>query len=128
MTCIIRNFSEDGYLLITHGDNEESFSLKNNITQTIQAMIENNCYKVLADYSNSSLETGIFTMLDFHQFSNESLEKHNISPLLIKQAFVLNKEQAAYKDFLFFETLCVNRGQKVKIFEARDEAVSWLIK
>jgi hypothetical protein len=44
-------------------------------------------------------------------------------PPRTKRAFVFSEDA---KDYQFFETVSVNRGQLVKIFEDIDEALAWL--
>jgi hypothetical protein len=41
-------------------------------------------------------------------------------------AVLMPKDAAARKELQFYETVCLNRGWQVKIFNTKQEALAWL--
>ena len=47
--------------------------------------------------------------------------------LKIREAVILPASSPNYTNALFWESACINRGLKVRIFESRDDAHTWLM-
>ena len=56
---------------------------------------------------------------------SETAMASDLAILKTKRAVVTTEES---KDTKYVETLFVNRGQRVKLFQDRDEAKAWLLK
>jgi len=85
---------------------------------------EKKCKRILTDYREANLKlsvTGIFRMPEIvvDIFSSTGINLYQLRRALITTKFL--------KDFKFFETVSLNRGQNARVFDNMDEARSWLL-
>lgn len=76
----------------------------------------------LADSTQVAGGTTTIELLDFP----DMYERIGVSKT-IKLAIVIPENSIAQKNIKFLETVCLNRGWQVRIFEKNDEAVGWLL-
>jgi hypothetical protein len=85
---------------------------------------ERKCKRILTDYREANLKlsvTGIFRM---PEIVAEIFTASGVNLYQLKRALVTTK---FLKDFKFFETVSLNRGQNARVFDNMDEARSWLL-
>jgi len=118
----IRIFSEEKYVeVITRGaaDKAGSLNMAKIITETMR---QHRITRVLIDHRN------------IESVSGETIEIYDRPKLLrvigailgIKIAEIIKPEHR--KHFSFFETVCINQGFKMLIFQEKSTALEWLLK
>ncbi len=50
------------------------------------------------------------------------------APRTNRLAVLISKDETLHKDFIFFETVCLNRAWNVRLFEKKEDAHEWLLK
>lgn len=105
---------------ITRGiaDKDSSLNMAKAIITEMQA---NEIKKILIDHRN--LENVAGSILDIYE--RPKLLKDGGVKLGTKIALVIKPEHSEH--FKFFETVCLNQGFLISIFQDREEAISWLI-
>jgi hypothetical protein len=99
------------YLLSAEADTVKkiSFTLK-----------EHNCRKLLLDFRAANIIAKTMDIFDRPKvYSNEGIEQSIKAAILCKE---INN------DFRFYETVCLNRGWEVKIFDDYNISIDWLTK
>jgi hypothetical protein len=91
------------------------------VEQAALLMNANGATRFLCDYSDA---VGEATTLDIHDLP-EFQEKLG-TPKSVKIALVLPRSRHRVEDFLFYETVCRNRGYNCKAFKSREDAEKWL--
>lgn len=118
----IRIHNEEKYIeVITRGvaDKEGSLNMAKIITETMQ---QNRITKVLIDHRN------------IESVSGETIEIYDRPKLLKIMGIILGVKIAEIikpdhiKHFSFFETVCINQGFKISIFQENLPALEWLLK
>jgi hypothetical protein len=112
--------SAEKYLeVITEGmaDKEGSLGMAKEITEKMR---EKKILKVLIDHSKLEGVTGEITDI----YYRPKILKLIGTMLNIKIAEIIRPEH--YAHFRFFETVCINNGYKLSIFQDRKQAVEWL--
>ena len=111
---------KDRYIeIITSGiaDNDNSLKMAKAITHTMKT---NRITKALIDHRNLVDVTG--STMDIY---NRTKLFRIIGVILrIKIAEIIKPEHMEH--FKFFETVCVNRGYNISVFQDREKALSWL--
>jgi hypothetical protein len=67
--------------------------------------------------------TGIFDAYKVPELYDEISPKRGVNKL----AILLSDEIVITEEILFFETVCVNRGRLVKVFNNKGAALGWLL-
>jgi len=118
----IRIHNEEKYVeVITKGvaDKDGSLNMAKIITETMQ---QNRITKVLIDHRN------------IESVSGEIIEIYDRPKLLRIIGIILGVKIAEIikpdymKHFSFFETVCINQGFKISIFQEYSPAIEWLLK
>jgi hypothetical protein len=91
------------------------------VEQAALLMNEYGAARFLCDYSDA---VGEATTLDIHHLP-EFQEKVG-TPKSVKIALVLPGTGHKAEDYLFYETVCRNRGYNCKAFKSRESAEEWL--
>ena len=78
----------------------------------------------LRDYRQAKVRVGTVDIQQLPEALNEIYTEYGVDIHTAKRAFVVDDMK---DDFLFFETVAVNRGQLVRVFTDIDEARSWLL-
>ena len=50
------------------------------------------------------------------------------APRTNRLAVLISRDETLHEDFRFFETVCLNRGWMVKLFDKKEDAHEWLLK
>ena len=90
-----------------------------------QACAENNCFLCLSDYRDVTLKLSTLDIYSIPQILSDKLASMGLPANKVKRAVVIAKD---IRDFEFFETVTINRGQNIKLFQDIDEAKKWLLK
>lgn len=84
---------------------------------------ERNCRLALIDWSSAVLGLGVTDIYTLPQSFAEIAGSVRLSLYNFRRAVLVEKKN---DDFLFLETVALNRGQSVRIFTDRTEALDWL--
>ena len=112
---------EDKYIeVITSGiaNKEDSLNMAKAISHTMKT---NRITKALIDHRNLVSVTGDTTDI----YNRPKLFKIIGLILRVKIAEVIKPEHIEH--FKFFETVCVNRGYRISVFQDKEKALSWLL-
>jgi hypothetical protein len=106
--------------VITSGiaDNDDSLEMAKAITSTMRT---NRITKALIDHRNVVSVTG--NVVDIYE--RPKLFKIIGAILKIKIAEIINPEHLEH--FHFLETVCVNQGYQISIFQDKEQALAWLL-
>jgi hypothetical protein len=107
--------------VITSGiaDKDSSLNMVKTITNTMKT---NRIMKALIDHRNVVSVTGNTTDI----YNRPKIFRIIGIILRIRIAEIIKPEHL--KHFKFFETVCVNQGYQISIFQDKEEALSWLLK
>lgn len=121
MEWIIEINDENKYIeVITSGigDKDDSLKMAKALTFTMKT---NRIVKALIDHRNLVSFTG--DTIDI--YNRPKLFKIIGVLLRIKIAEIIRPEHLDH--FKFFETVCVNRGYQISVFQDKEKALSWLL-
>ena len=90
-----------------------------------QACVENNCFLCPSDYRDVTLKLSTLDIYSIPHILSETLASMGLPANKVKRAVVVAKDT---RDFEFFETVTINNGQNIKLFQDIDEAKKWLLK
>jgi hypothetical protein len=98
--------------------------IKETLTDFTVILKEKECKRILTDYREANLKlsvTGVFRMPEIvaEIFTDTGINLYQLRRALVTTKFL--------KDFKFFETVSINRGQYARVFDNVDEARSWLL-
>jgi hypothetical protein len=107
--------------VITSGiaDKDSSLNMVKAITNTMKT---NRIIKALIDHRNVVSVTGNTTDI----YNRPKIFRIIGIILKIRIAEIIKPEHL--KHFKFFETVCVNQGYQISIFQDKEKALSWLLK
>ena len=100
---------------------DESIEL---ISDIAQACAENNCSLCLSDYRGATLNLSVLELYDIPKTLTNILDSLGLSANKIERAIVVPE---SIKNFRFYETVTLNNGQKIKLFQDINEAQKWLL-
>jgi hypothetical protein len=118
----IRIYNEEKYIeVVTKGaaDNDSSLSMAKTIKETMQ---QHRITKALIDHRNIESVSGKIIEI----YDRPKLFRIIGVVLNVKIAEIIKPDHV--KHFSFFETVCVNKGFKISIFQERLPALEWLLK
>jgi len=84
---------------------------------------ENNCPFFLSDYRQVRLKLSTIEIFKVPQLMQGEFASLNLRVNRLIRAVVAAED---LKDYLFYETAAINRGQHLKVFTDIDEAKKWL--
>jgi hypothetical protein len=116
----------DGFILISHDGILDEQALRKSISQTIKAGIKYKCFKSVIDCRNTRANMKTMEVFNIQQFLTKSLPKNNFLRFKLKRAFVLGEDEIVNQSLDFFETLSINRNQRVRLFNNMNDAISWI--
>ncbi len=90
-----------------------------------QVCVEKNCFLCLSDYREVILELSTLDIYSIPRLLSDILASMGLLANKVKRAVVVAKD---IRDFEFFETVTINSGQNIKLFQDIDEAKKWLLK
>lgn len=98
--------------------------IKQLMFESIHAARDNDCTCILSDYHEAVLEVTTLDIYGLPGLVNEVSSSISMQAARLKRALIINR---AAQDFKFFETVTLNRGQFVKLFDTREDALQWLL-
>jgi len=104
--------------------NEGSVTYKDYEEQTIKALElekKHNMHLFLSDNSKATNTATVFEI-----FHLPSLYDRLGAQRINKLAIILPKPPYNNEEYEFYETICINRGWNVKLFQDRQSAIEWL--
>jgi len=94
------------------------------ISEVLQAIRKHNCFFILSDYRESTLDLSTLEIYDIPKRVSAKTTLSGISEHKLKRAIIAERES---ENFRFFETVTLNSGQQIKLFDNSDEAKKWLL-
>ena len=98
--------------------------VKEFISEGARIAKENDCALFLTDYREVNLKLSTLEIYEVPKLMQDTFASTGFNARRLKRAIVVAKN---LKDFLFHETVTVNRGQNAKVFYDIDEAKKWLL-
>jgi hypothetical protein len=110
---------EDDLLRVTASGRDDSLEeVQSYGMAVVQAAIENRCSRVVCDETNLVYTLGTIDTFRYGAFIATK------APRLARVALVINPDQS--KDAAFWETVVINRGLQVRIFDDAQAAEAWV--
>jgi hypothetical protein len=114
------------YLLITY-DGAITMNTLGELTPTVIAAIrDHNRLNLVEDYRKATLPMDTNEIIKAEKFYEDYFRSKGISYLNVKRALIVDENLISPDDMSFFETLSVNRGQKLKVFTDMIKAIKWI--
>jgi hypothetical protein len=86
------------------------------ISAITQIAVEKDCFLCLSDYRNATID-------EIPKILSTIVTSSGLRPSKFKRAIIAEKSS---KDYQFFETVTLNMGQHIKLFQDIEEAKKWL--
>lgn len=117
---------EKDYLLVTY-EGEITLNVVTEYAPRIIIAIEHHkCMKMVEDLRLASFKMDTKEIINMQSFQADYLTSRGIPFTQVKRALVVDENLIPPRDLTFFETLSVNRGQKLKIFTDMIKAIKWI--
>ena len=97
--------------------------MKEVVLESTMLSKESKCYLWLADYREATLNLSTFEIYDLPKLILEAATSLNINATRIKRAIVILRDKPNYE---FAETVSLNRGQNIDLFDDIENARKWL--
>lgn len=85
---------------------------------------EQNCFLCLSDYREATMDMSTLQIHEIPDVLASIVSSLGLRPGQFKRAIIVEK---SFEDFYFFETVTLNAGQNIKLFQDIDEAKNWLL-
>ncbi len=119
------NYDEAGFVLVVCEGNLTLSDINEVIQQGAALAVARSCFLVLSDFRKMYLTISVSDIYKMPEYIASIIKEMKESAYKFKRALVLRPDQLA--KYKFFETVSVNRSQKVCIFANMDEARAWLL-
>lgn len=93
------------------------------IDKMIELSLEHNNYQWIINYTNARYKLGTFDIYYLPNAVYEKLSKLGDKRDMVKRAIVCVNDK---EDFSFLYSVALKKGQNLKIFDTRTEALEWL--
>lgn len=93
------------------------------IDRMIQLTLEHDCFSWIVDYANARYKLSALEIFDLPNEVFKRMDRLGEKKYRIKRAIIRINDT---DDFAFLENVAVNRGQKLMVFNDRNEAKRWL--
>jgi hypothetical protein len=94
------------------------------IIEIAEMAIEQNCFLCLSDYREATIDMSTLQIHDIPKVLSTTVTSLELRPGQFKRAIIVKK---GFEDFHFFETVTLNAGQNIRLFQDTDEAKKWLL-
>ena len=94
------------------------------ILEIAQLGKEKNCYLCLSGYREAAVDMTTLQIHDLPEVVTNTVNSLGLRPGQFKRAIVVKH---SFPDYRFFETVTLNPGQNIRLFEDTDEAKKWLL-
>lgn len=98
--------------------------VKELLAEYVVIIKEKGCILILSDYREATVKLSTLEIYQVPQIIEGKFASAGLSIYRIKRALVVAED---LKDYLFFETVTVNRAQHAKVFKDITEAREWLL-
>jgi len=88
-----------------------------------EIIVKHDCIRLIIDCRAAELQTSTLSLLASPDEIKEILSALEIPAYKVKRAFVVSRD---IDDYSFIETVSVNRGLQVRVFQEMNAAISWL--
>ena len=88
-----------------------------------QIAMEQDCFVCLSDYRKATIAMSTFEIYEIPNILSEIVTSFGLPPSKFKRAIIADK---SLEDYQFFETVTLNMGQHIRLFQDMDEAKKWL--
>jgi hypothetical protein len=93
------------------------------ISEITQLAVEKDCFLCFSDYRKATMEMSTTQIYDIPEILSGIVTSFGLRPSKFKRAIIADK---SLKDYQFFETVTLNMGQHIRLFQDIDEAKKWL--
>ncbi len=93
--------------------------VKEFISEGVRIAKEKDCALFLTDYREATLKLSTLEIYEVPKLMQETFASTGLNIRRIRRAVIAAKD---LKDYLFYETVTINRGQNAKVFYDIDEA------
>ncbi len=91
--------------------------------EAIQSLAEHDSYLYLADYTEATISASTIELYNLPKTLASAAIPYGYSVHKLRRTIVIRENTP---DFLFYETVTLNRGQSTKLFYDMDAAKEWL--
>ena len=123
MTHTVTYNPESGVIETVAQGNLSLSEAKDIISAITQIAIEKDCFLCLSDYRKATIEMSTLQIYDIPKILSDIVTSFGLPPSKFNRAIIAEK---GLRDYQFFETVTLNMGQHVKLFQDMDEARKWL--
>ena len=99
--------------------------VKEFISEGVRIAKEKDCALFLTDYREATLKLSTLEIYEVPKLMQDTFASTGLNIRRIRRAVIAAKD---LKDYLFYETVTINRGQNAKVFYDIDEAKTWLLR
>ena len=100
-----------------------SHEVKEIVSEIFQTAKVNNCYLILNDSREALLNVSTMELYELPKIISDIAASMGFNIQHFKRAAIVVRN---YDDFRFFETVTLNQGQNMKLFQDIDGAKKWL--
>lgn len=119
------DYDEAGFVLVVCEGDLTLSDINEVFQQGVALAVARSCFLVLSDFRKMHVTLSVSDVYKLPEYFASRMQELKTPVYKFKRALVLRADQLArYK---FFETVSVNRSQKVRIFADMDEARAWLL-
>ena len=94
------------------------------ISAITQIAVEKDCFLCLSDYREATIAMSTLQIYEIPKILSTIVTSSGLRPSRFKRAIIAEKSS---KDYQFFETVTLNMGQHIKLFQDIEEAKRWLV-
>ncbi len=94
------------------------------VLETAELAEEHHCFRILVDMRAAEIHLATLEIYEAPQMISDAFAGKDNPGGKVKRAVVVKTDS---EDPKFLETVAVNRGQRVRIFQNMDEAKEWLL-
>lgn len=116
--------SEQGIIELTYHGEIDPAALKSSAADVYHLAKERSCCVALIDWSQSRLGVGVSGIYDLPRVLSSITESLGLNIHKIKRALLVKEKTEGFR---FLENVTRNRGQNVRLFTDRAEAIEWLV-
>jgi hypothetical protein len=93
------------------------------ISEIGQMAVERNCFLCLSDYREATIEMSTLQIHHIPKELSNIMTSLGLRASQFKRAIIVKQ---SFQDYHFFETVTLNAGQSIRLFQDTDEAKKWL--
>lgn len=109
---------------LTSQTDVRSTDIQEAVVEIFQLVKDHTCNRVLIDWSGSQVFLTVTGIYELPQIISRVADSFQVPIHRVKRALLV---AAKTEDFLFYENVTHNRGQSVRFFTDRAEALEWLL-